>query len=159
MADDTYRVERSITIDAPPARVYEQIADFHHWRNWSPWEDIDPEQKHTYSGAASGTGAVYTWSGNRKVGQGRMEITNATEPSKVDVDLLFERPWKARNDAVFSIEPAGSGSRVTWSITGKKTFMTRLMGLFKSMDKMLGPDFEKGLARLKAAVEAPTTST
>jgi uncharacterized protein YndB with AHSA1/START domain len=159
MADDTYRVERSMTIEAPPTRVYEEIVDFHNWRKWSPWDGIDPQQQHTYSGAASGPGAVYTWSGNRRVGEGRMEITNAAEPSKVDVDLQFVKPWKARNDAAFTIEPAGTGSRVTWSVTGKKTFMTRVMGIVKSMDKMLGPDFEKGLTKLKAAAEAPVTET
>jgi hypothetical protein len=153
MADDTYSVRRSVAIDAPPARIYEQIASFHHWTSWSPWEDVDPELKRTYSGAESGTGAVYRWSGNRKAGQGRMEITGATEPASVQIDLVFEKPWKARNETVFTIAPDGSGSRVTWSMTGKKTLMTRVMGIFKSMDKLLGPDFEKGLARLKVTTE------
>ena len=117
---------------------------------------MDPELKRTYSGAESGTGAVYSWSGNRKAGQGRMEITDATLPSKVQIDLVFEKPWKARNETVFTIEPQGSGSRVTWSMTGKNTLVTKVMGIFKSMDKMLGPDFEKGLARLKATTEKPT---
>jgi uncharacterized protein YndB with AHSA1/START domain len=153
MADDTYSIERSVTIDAPPARIYDQIADFHNWTNWSPWEDLDPALKRTYAGAESGTGAVYRWSGNRKAGQGRMEITDATEPSKVHIDLVFEKPWKARNDTVFTIQPVGSGSRVNWSMTGKKTLMTKVMGIFKSMDKLLGPDFAKGLGRLKANAE------
>ncbi len=100
MADDTYTVERSQTIDAPPARVYEQIADFHQWARWSPWEDVDPALERTYSGATSGTGAVYQWSGNRKAGQGRMEIVEASEPSQVRIDLVFEKPWKARNETV-----------------------------------------------------------
>jgi len=156
MAGDTYTVERSATIDAPPARVYDQIADFHKWTDWSPWEDVDPELKRTYSGAESGTGAVYAWSGNRKAGQGRMQIADATQPSRVKIDLVFEKPWKARNDTVFTIQPEGSGSRVTWSMTGKKTLMTKAMGLIKSMDKLLGPDFEKGLARLKATAEKST---
>jgi len=153
MAGDTYRVERSVTIDAPQARIYDQIADFHNWVNWSPWEDIDPELKRTYSGAESGLQAVYGWSGNRKAGQGRMEITGASEPSRVQIDLVFEKPWKARNDTVFTIAPEGSGSRVTWSMTSKNTLMTKVMGIFRSMDKFLGPDFEKGLARLKANTE------
>ncbi len=156
MAGDTYTVERSATIDAPPARVYDQIADFHKWTDWSPWEDVDPELKRTYSGAESGTGAVYAWSGNRKAGQGRMQIADATQPSRVKIDLVFEKPWKARNGTVFTIQPEGSGSRVTWSMTGKKTLMTKAMGLIKSMDKLLGPDFEKGLARLKATAEKST---
>jgi hypothetical protein len=157
MAEDTYTVERSQTIDAPPTRIYAQIADFHNWTSWSPWEDVDPDLERTYSGAESGTGAVYAWSGNRKAGQGRMEITHAIEPSSVQIDLQFEKPWKARNDTVFSIQPEGSGSRVIWSMTGKKTLMTKVMGIFTSMEKLLGPDFEKGLARLKAATERPTS--
>jgi uncharacterized protein YndB with AHSA1/START domain len=92
MADDTYTVERWVAIDAPPERVYEQIADFRNWTTWSPWEGLDPELKRTYAGAESGTGAVYSWSGNRKAGQGRMEIIGAREPSRVDIDLLFEKP-------------------------------------------------------------------
>jgi uncharacterized protein YndB with AHSA1/START domain len=155
MADDTYTVERSATIDAPPARVYEQIADFHHWRNWSPWEKVDPELKRVYSGAEAGVGAVYGWSGNRKAGQGRMEITETAHPSRIRIDLVFEKPWKARSDIVFTIRPEGSGSHVTWTMTGRKTLMTTVMGIFTSMDKMIGPDFERGLAQLKATTEKP----
>ncbi|HEX2174912.1 MAG TPA: SRPBCC family protein [Nocardioidaceae bacterium] len=153
MADDTYTVQRSVAIDAPPQRIYDQVADFHNWTNWSPWEDVDPELERTYSGAESGAGAVYRWSGNRKAGQGRMEIVEADEPSRVRIDLMFEKPFKARNDTVFGIQTDGSGSRVTWSMTGKKTLMTKALGIFTSMDKMLGPDFEKGLGRLKATAE------
>ena len=154
MADDTFSVERSVAIDAPPVRIYDQIANFHHWTSWSPWEDLDPGLTRFYSGAESGTGAVYAWSGNRKAGQGRMEITDATEPERVQIDLAFEKPWKSRSDTAFTIAPLGSGSRVTWTMTGKKTRMTKVMGIFRSMDKFLGPDFEKGLARLKATTEA-----
>jgi uncharacterized protein YndB with AHSA1/START domain len=155
MAEDTYTVERSTTIDVPPQRVYDQIVDFHRWRAWSPWEEVDPELKRTYSGAESGTGAVYSWSGNRKAGQGKMEITQATTPSSVLIDLVFEKPWKAHNTTSFVIQPTGAGSRVTWSMTGKKTLMTKVMGVFTSMDKLLGRDFESGLARLKTAAEKP----
>lgn len=153
MPDDTYTVERSISIDAPPAAVYEQVADFRNWTSWSPWEGVDPELTRTYSGAASGTGAVYAWSGNRKAGRGRMEITRATAPTIVQIDLVFEKPFKARNDTVFTVQPQGSGSRVTWSMTGKRTLVTKVMGLVRSMDSFLGPDFETGLARLKATAE------
>jgi len=153
MAQDTY----TVTIDADPARIYDQIIDFHKWTGWSPWEDLDPALRRTYSGADSGTGAVYAWSGNRKAGQGRMEITQAAHPSRVAIDLVFEKPFKARNDTVFTIEPTGSGSRVTWTMTGKKTLMTKAMGIFTSMDKLVGPDFEKGLARLKTTAEGPRT--
>ena len=155
MADDTYTVERSVTMDAPAERIYEQIADFHNWTNWSPWEDVDPELKRSYSGAEAGTGAVYGWSGNRKAGQGRMEITAATQPSRVQIDLRFEKPFKARSDTHFTISSEGSGSRVTWTMIGQKTLMTKVMGIFTSMDKMIGPDFEKGLGRLKTTTEQP----
>ena len=153
MADDTYSVERSLTIDAPAASIYDQIVNFHHWTGWSPWEGVDPDLQRTYSGSESGTGAVYAWSGNRKAGQGRMEITGTTEPSRVQIDLAFEKPFRSRSDTVFTIQPEGSGSRVTWLMTGRKTFMTRLMGIFTSMDKLIGPDFEKGLADLKSTAE------
>jgi uncharacterized protein YndB with AHSA1/START domain len=147
---DTYTVQRSTTIDAPPERIYEQIADFHNWRSWSPWEDVDPQMKRTYSGASSGVGAIYAWSGNRKAGQGRMEITEVTQPSTVRIDLAFEKPFKARNDTLFTIEPQDSGARVSWSMTGKNMLLTKIMGIFKSMDSLVGPDFEKGLSRLKS---------
>jgi uncharacterized protein YndB with AHSA1/START domain len=156
MAGDTYTVERSVTVQAPPERVYPHVVDFRNWPAWSPWEDVDPDLDRTYSGADAGTGAVYAWSGNRKAGRGRMEITEAVEPSLVRIDLRFEKPFKARNDTRFTITPDGSGSRVTWTMTGTKTLMTKAMGVFTSMDKLLGPDFEKGLARLKVAAEAPS---
>jgi polyketide cyclase/dehydrase/lipid transport protein len=153
MAADTYTVERSLTINAAAEHIYDQIADFHRWTRWSPWEDLDPALERGYFGAESGIGAVYAWSGNRKAGQGRMEITDASRPSAVQVDLLFEKPFKARNTLVFTIVAGGSQSRVTWSMTGRKTVMTKVMGIFRSMDKMIGPDFEKGLSRLKATTE------
>lgn len=153
MAPDTYTVQRSVTIDAPASRVYDLVADFRSWRRWSPWEDVDPALERTYSGAGAGTGAVYSWSGNRRAGQGRMEIVDAVEPSRVEIALTFEKPWKARNDTSFVIESQGSGVLVTWSMTGRRTLMTKVMGVFKSMEDFLGPDFEKGLSRLKATAE------
>jgi uncharacterized protein YndB with AHSA1/START domain len=156
MAEDTYTVERSATMAAPPERVYAQIADFHRWTAWSPWEDVDPDMRREYSGAESGVGAVYSWSGNRKAGAGRMTVVDATEPSRVRIDLAFDKPVKARNDTSFVITPEGDGSRVTWTMTGARSLGVRLMSIVKSMDALLGPDFERGLARLRAAVEAPS---
>jgi hypothetical protein len=153
---DTYSVERGTSIAAPPERVYAEVADFRRWQAWSPWEDLDPDLQRTYSGAEAGTGARYAWSGNRKAGQGSMEITRAEAPSAVDIDLVFEKPFKSRNRSSFAIAPEGeAGSRVTWSMTGPKSLMLKVMGIFKSMDAMIGPDFEKGLARLRAAAESP----
>jgi uncharacterized protein YndB with AHSA1/START domain len=150
---DTYTVERSTTIQAPPEKVYEQVVDFHRWSAWSPWEELDPSLQRTYAGPDSGVGATYAWSGNRKAGQGRMEITEASEPSLVRVDLRFEKPFKSRSDTSFAIRPEGTGSAVTWSMTGAKTLPLKIFGIFRSMDALIGPDFEKGLARLKATAE------
>jgi uncharacterized protein YndB with AHSA1/START domain len=154
MSDAAYTVEREAVIDAPPDRIYAQIVDFHHWPTWSPWEDVDPAMQRSYAGAERGVGAVYAWSGNRKAGAGRMEITDASEPHRVDIDLVFEKPFKARNDIRFVLTREGGGTLVTWTMRGKKTFATRVMGLFMSMDSMVGKDFEKGLSRLKAVTEA-----
>ena len=151
---DTYTVQRSATIDAPADQVYAHIIDFHQWEAWSPWDDMDPAMEKTYSGADAGVGAKYAWSGNRKVGQGSMEITDAADSSTVAIALEFLKPFKASNTTLFSLQPSGAGTQVTWAMTGKKTFMTRVMGIFKSMDSMVGPDFEKGLGRLKSVVEA-----
>jgi hypothetical protein len=148
MAGDTFTVERSGEVGAPPERVHAVLADFHEWPKWSPWEDVDPDMERTFSGAESGVGAVYAWKGNRKAGEGRMEITGSDSPSAVDIHLSFIKPFKAENDVRFDVEPAGEGSRVRWSMTGPRTFMVKVMGIFKSMDKMVGPDFEKGLRQL-----------
>lgn len=151
---DTYTVERSITIDAPAERVYEQIADFRRWTGWSPWEGLDPAMQRVYAGAVSGPGAVYVWQGNRKAGTGRMEITGGEAPTHVDIDLVFEKPWKSHSQTAFSLTPAGDATQVTWTMTGPHTRMSKVMGVVMSMDKMLGKDFDKGLARLKAVSES-----
>lgn len=154
---NTYTVQRSVTVNAPPGRVYPHIIDFHQWANWSPWDEMDPNMDKTFSGPDAGKGARYAWSGNRKVGKGNMEITDAAEASSVQIALEFLKPFKASNTTVFSLEPADDGTNVTWAMTGQKTFMTRVMGIFRSMDSMVGPDFEKGLIRLKAVAEAAST--
>jgi polyketide cyclase/dehydrase/lipid transport protein len=158
VSTETYVVERSTTIAADPKPIYDRLVDFRAWRDWSPWEDLDPDQQRTYSGADSGAGARYAWSGNRKAGQGRMEITRVQEPTEVTVALEFDKPFKSRNTVEFFLVPDGADrTRVRWVMTGPKTLATKLMGLFTSMDKMIGPDFEKGLARLKDAVETRST--
>lgn len=153
---DTYTVERVAVISAPPRRVYQEVADFHRWTSWSPWEELDPQLERRYSGAGAGTGAVYSWKGNRKAGQGTMRITRADEPTLVHIDLRFDRPWKAHNDTWFTFAPEGAdgqATRVTWTMTGAKTLLTRVMGLVMPMDRLIGKDFEKGLARLKDVAE------
>lgn len=152
---DSYTVERTTIIHAPAEEVYAQIVDFRNWRSWSPWDDRDPNMKRSYSGADSGVGAGYAWAGNRKAGEGQMEITDAVEPSSVQIALDFLKPFKSSSTTSFSLKPQGDATEVTWTMAGPMTLMARVMGVFKSMDKMVGPDFEKGLAQLKGATEQP----
>ena len=149
-----FEVVRSTTIAAPPERLHDLIDDFHQWRSWSPWEDVDPDLRREYSGAESGVGARYAWEGNRKAGKGNMEIVD-TQPERVEVSLRFEKPWKATNRVVFDLVPAGDGvTRVDWRMLGRTSGVAALFGKVMSMDRLVGKDFEKGLARLKSAAEA-----
>jgi uncharacterized protein YndB with AHSA1/START domain len=152
MADTSeFEVKRETTIPASRAAVYALLVDFHRWRRWSPWEDIDPTLTRTYSGPDAGVGAVYEWVGNRKAGAGRMEITDAVESSKVQIALQFLKPFKSKSTTTFELVERDGDTNVTWRMVGSKTFMTRFMGVFMSMDKMVGKDFEKGLTQLKDA--------
>jgi hypothetical protein len=156
VADPTYTVQRSILVEAPPDRVDDELVDFHRWPAWSPWEDIDPAMQRDYSGPAQGPGSVYEWSGNRKAGSGRMEITDVVPSSRVEIDLQFLKPFKSHSTTVFTLREQGNDlTEVTWSMTGPRTLAVRAMGVFTSMDKLVGGDFEKGLARLKGVVERP----
>lgn len=153
----TYQVERQRHVDAPPSAILEHVVDFRRWTAWSPWEGLDPQMRRTYGGADRGEGAWYEWDGNRKAGRGRMEITAVGEHA-VTIDLQFLKPFKSHSTTRFTVEPDGDGSLVTWSMTGPQTAMSRIMGIFTSMDKLIGPDFEKGLARLQAEVEGGADS-
>ena len=155
MQPDSFTVSRSITINAPAGRVYPHIVDFHGWANWSPWEKLDPALKRSYTGPASGKGAMYEWEGNSKVGSGRMEITDAIAPGRVAIALHFLKPMEANNVAEFNLDPRGETTQVTWTMRGPSPFMTKLFGVFVSMDKMVGGMFETGLANLKALAEQP----
>ena len=150
---NTFKVEREITISAPAAAVYERIVDLHRWVHWSPWEGMDPDLQRSYGGPDSGVGATYGWSGTRKVGAGGMAITEAVKPSMVVLDLDFIKPFKAHNVTRFALHQDGDSTQVTWTMTGAKTFMSKVMGIFMSMDKVVGRDFERGLAQLKTVVE------
>jgi uncharacterized protein YndB with AHSA1/START domain len=156
-ATDTFRVERSTTIGAPPDAVFPLVEDFHRWTDWSPFEKLDAKLDKTYSGAPYGKGAVYAWAG-KKAGAGRMEITACEPASRIVIQLDFTKPFAAHNTAEFTFEPKGKGARVTWAMTGPHTVMSKLMGVFFSMDKMVGPQFEEGLANLKRLVEAQTAT-
>jgi uncharacterized protein YndB with AHSA1/START domain len=150
---NSFRVERSTNIQAPPEKVFAYFNDFNRWAAWSPWDKLDPAMQRTLSGAASGKGAVYAWQGNSKVGAGRMEILESTPYSKLVVQLDFIRPFEGHNTTEYTLVPAGPGTQVTWVMHGPATFVTKLMGVFVSMDSMVGKDFEAGLANLKAAAE------
>ena len=154
MQPKSFRVERSATIAAPPAAVFAQMNDFHRWTNWSPWENIDPNLQRTYSGAAAGKGAVYNWSGAKQVGVGRMEITDSVPNERILIDLRFEKPFKAANTTEFTYKPSGAGTAVTWAMYGPNTLMGRVMHLFGGMDKFVGKDFEKGLAKLATVTKS-----
>jgi uncharacterized protein YndB with AHSA1/START domain len=151
VAKNEFEVVRESTIAAPRATVFDLLNDFHRWPEWSPWEELDPDMQRTHTGAPSGTGAVYEWKGNRKAGQGRMEITKSDRPSRIEIALQFLKPFKSSNRTTFELAERDGGTHVTWRMVGPKTFFTRVMGIFTSMDKMVGPDFEKGLAKLSDA--------
>ncbi|MDE2444553.1 MAG: SRPBCC family protein [Alphaproteobacteria bacterium] len=150
---NTFSLSRSTTIDAAPEKVFAQINDFKNWVNWSPWEKLDATMQKTFSGAASGKGAKYSWVGNKKVGEGAMEITNAQANSNVTLDLHFYKPFKADNVTEFTITPQGAGSKVNWEMRGNLNLFMKLMHMFMNMDRMVGKDFEAGLAAMKSTVE------
>ena len=149
-----YHVERSATVNAPAATVFAQVNDFHKWDAWSPWAKLDPNMKASYEGATSGTGAVYSWTGNDQVGQGRMTITDSKIGELVKIKLEFIKPWVATNATNFMFAPQGNQTSVKWTMDGENNFMGKAFGMFMSMDKMIGNDFEKGLAQMKNVAEA-----
>jgi hypothetical protein len=149
---DTFRVERSAVVQAPPEKILPHLEDFHRWSDWSPWEKIDPNMQRTHSGAPKGKGAVYAWQGNSKAGAGRMEILESSA-SQVAVKLDFSKPFEAHNLVDFTLQPQGAATNVTWSMNGPQPYMMKVMCLFVSMDKMVGKDFEAGLANLKRVAE------
>src|SRR5258705_497684 len=153
MKPSTFIVERSVSINAPPEKIAPLINDFHSWDTWSPWAKLDPAMKTVYSGAPSGVGAIYEWEGNSKVGKGRMEVTSI-QPAKTTIKLDFLKPFEGHNTADFVLEPQGSATRVTWVMYGPLNFIPgKLMSVFTTMDKMIGDDFQRGLANLKVAAE------
>jgi hypothetical protein len=150
----TFRISRSVRIAAPTLAVFGQVNDFRNWPAWSPWERLDPLMKRSYEGPASGTGAVYSWVGNKQVGEGRCTITESRPHELIRQKLEFFKPFKGTNDVEFTFKPDGAGCNATWMMTGDKNFMFKAMGLVMSMDKMCGDQFDKGLANLKSVVES-----
>jgi uncharacterized protein YndB with AHSA1/START domain len=150
---DTFRVQRTASIKAPPEKIFPLINDFHSWGPWSPYEKKDPAMKRTYSGAANGKGAVYEWEGNSEVGKGSVEITETSPPSKVVIKLDMIKPMEGHNIVEFTLKPQGDVTDVTWAMNGSSPYLAKLMSIFINMDKMIGKDFEAGLANLKAIAE------
>jgi hypothetical protein len=148
-----YKVERSLVVNAPASEVFPRVVTFQKWTTWSPWAHLDPGMKVEYSGPKGGVGSVYYWKGNDKVGEGRMTVTGATPDRLVEIKLDFIKPWEQTSKTSFTFQPEGSGTKVTWSMTGERDFVGKLFGIFMDMDKMVGPDFEKGLLALKAKAD------
>jgi uncharacterized protein YndB with AHSA1/START domain len=150
---DTFSVRRGATMKTQPEKIFSLINDFHQWGTWSPWENKDPAMKRTFGGAESGTGAVYAWDGNKNVGSGRMEILDASRPSKIVIKLDFFKPFEGHNTAEFTMLPQGDATSVNWVMHGPAPFMSKVMQVFMNIDKMIGKDFEVGLANLKRLTE------
>jgi carbon monoxide dehydrogenase subunit G len=151
---DSFRVQRSTSIKAAPDKIFALINDFKAWPKWSPYENRDPNMQRTLSGADAGPGAVYEWKGDKNVGQGRMEILESTAPTKITIKLDFLTPFEAHNTATFTMVPQGDATEVTWAMDGPSPFITKVMGVFMNFDKLIGTDFETGLANLKRLTEA-----
>lgn len=149
----TFLVSRSTTIAAPPATVFGHVNDFHKWADWSPWAKLDPAMKLFFDGPAAGTGAVYRWSGNSEVGEGQMTIVDSKPGERVEIQLVFIKPIAAVNNTEFIFKPDAGKTVVTWNMSGTNDFMAKAFSLFVSMDKLVGGDFEKGLAQLKSVSE------
>jgi uncharacterized protein YndB with AHSA1/START domain len=153
MQPDSFSVRRSVTVNAAPDKIVPLLADFHNWPRWSPWEKLDPAMQRTFSGAQSGEGAVYSWKGNSDVGAGRMEILEVVPAQKVAIKLDFSEPMESSSITNFTLQPQGTATTVTWNMSGPMPFLSKVMSVFASMDKMIGKDFEKGLSQLKAEAE------
>ena len=149
----TFHVERSVTMAAPPEAAFAEVNDFHAWAAWSPWEKLDPSLKRSYDGPPAGVGAKYAWVGNKEVGEGRMTIEHS-DPSKVAIKLEFLKPFAATNTATFTFTKTPDGNKTTWAMDGNNNFIAKAFHLVMDMDKMIGPDFERGLAGIKTAAEA-----
>ena len=150
---DAFRIERSIAIKAPPEKVHSLIDDFHRWGSWSPYEKLDPTMNRSFSGPARGKGSVYEWNGNMQAGAGRMEILDSSPSSGVTIKLDFKKPLEGHDTAEFRLVPRGDSTTVTWGMRGPNPYISKVMDAVFNMDRMVGGQFEDGLANLKAAAE------
>ena len=151
---DDFRVTRSSTVSAPAAAVFAQVNELHKWEAWNPWQKKDPAMKLTFAGPSAGPGASYSWAGNNEVGEGRLTITESRPGELVRLKLEFMKPFAATNTADFTFKPEGDKTAVTWSMEGKNNYLAKALHLVMNMDKMVGGEFEKGLADMKVAAEA-----
>ncbi len=149
-----FRVARTAMISAPAPEVFAQVNDFRNWEGWSPWAKLDPAAKATFEGPAAGQGAVFAWSGNDKIGEGRMLLTESRPPQLVRIKVDFVKPFAGSSTSEFAFRPEGDRTAVTWSTYGPQSFVSKAICLFMNMDKMLGGDMEKGLAQMKSVAEA-----
>ena len=154
MQPSEFRIARTTTIAAPAPVVFAQVSDFRKWEAWNPWVKLDPSMKQTYAGAPAGTGAVYAWAGNSEVGEGRMTMTESRPNDLIRINMEFLKPFAGTSTTEFAFKPEGDRTAVTWSMSGKNNFIAKALCLFMSMDGMIGGQFEKGLAQMKAVVEA-----
>jgi hypothetical protein len=154
-----FRVARSAVMSAPPAVVFAQVNDFHNWEAWSPWAKLDPAARNSFEGPAAGTGAIFRWAGNKNVGEGSMTITESRPGELIRIKLDFLKPFAATCTTEFAFKPEGNQTAVSWSMTGKNNFMSKAMGLFMNCEKMVGGQYEKGLAAMKSIVEAAPEQT
>jgi carbon monoxide dehydrogenase subunit G len=150
---DAFSIQRSTSIKAPPEKIFPLLNDLHNFASWSPYEKKDPAMKRTHSGAPSGKGAVYEWDGDKNVGRGRLTIADSSPPSKVTLDLDMLAPLKAHNIVEFTLEPKGDATNVTWAMNGHVPYIAKIVHVFLNVDRMVGQDFEAGLANLKAVAE------
>jgi len=157
MRPSEFHVERSAAMSAPSPAVFAWVNDLHKWQEFSPWAKMDPAAKTTFSGPSDGVGAVFEWAGNKQVGEGRMTIVESRPNELIRFRLDFLKPFAATNTAEFTFRPDSDQTVVTWSMSGKSNFMFKAMGLFMNCEKMVGGQFEQGLATLKALVEKPRT--
>ena len=149
-----FRIERSTTITAQPAAVFAQVNELRNWENWSPWDKIDPQLKRMYDGPPAGVGAHYRWIGNKKVGEGQMTIAESRPAEMIRIKLEFLKPLKATNTAEFTFQPQRDQTRISWAMTGKRNFVMKAFGMMMDMEKLVGGEFEKGLAQMKMVCES-----
>ena len=153
---DNFRIERRMMVDVPPMEVFAQVNDFHKWEDWSPWAKLDPDATVAFEGPRAGQGAVFKWAGNDRIGQGTMTLV-ANKPGEfIRIDVEFVKPFEGKSTSEFTFRPQGDRTQVTWASYGPMTYLTKAICLVMSMEKVLGPDMESGLVRMKAVAEGRT---